>query len=81
MSWLEEAQQKIKQKQTDTQTDSGFFPADDDEREKLINRLKMLYDNATEREINKAIDEALDRFDPPYDEKTFMNFLRVKLED
>lgn len=81
MSWLEEAQQKIKQKQTDTQTDSGFFPADDSEREKLINRLKMLYDNATEREINKAIDEALDKFDQPYDEKAFMNFLRVKLED
>lgn len=81
MSWLEEAQQKIKQKQTDIQTDSGFFPADDGEREKLINRLKMLYDNATEREINKAIDEALDRFDQPYDEKAFMNFLRVKLED
>lgn len=81
MSWLEEAQQKIKQKQTDTQTGGGFFPADDGEREKLINRLKMLYDNATEREINKAIDEALDKFDPPYDEKAFMNFLRVKLED
>lgn len=59
----------------------SFFPADADKREKLVSRLKMLYDNATEREINKAIDEALDRFDPPYDEKAFMVFLRTKLED
>lgn len=79
MSWLEEAQQKIKQKRETT--DTAFFPADVAGREKLVGRLKMLYDNATEREINKAIDEALDRFDPPYDEKAFMAFLRVKLED
>ncbi|MGN1079026.1 MAG: hypothetical protein ACI4TE_02515 [Alphaproteobacteria bacterium] len=79
MSWLEEAQQKIKQKRETT--DTAFFPADAAGREKLVGRLKMLYDNATEREINKAIDEALDRFDPPYDEKAFMVFLRAKLED
>lgn len=79
MSWLEEARQKIEQKQETT--DTAFFPADADGREKLVSRLKMLYDNATEREINKAIDEALDRFDPPYDEKAFMLFLRTKLED
>ena len=79
MSWLEEARQKIEQKQETTNT--AFFPADADKREKLVSRLKMLYDNATEREINKAIDEALDRFDPAYDEKAFMVFLRTKLED
>ena len=58
-----------------------FAPDSAEQREQLIKRLKMIYDNATEREINKAIDEALDRFSPPYEEKTFMDFLRVKLED
>ncbi len=81
MSWLEEAQQKIKEKQENSQNDSVFCPTNEDQREKLVNRLKMLYDNATEREINKAIDDALDKFDPPYEEKDFMNFLRTKLED
>lgn len=80
MSWLEEAQQKIKQKQT-SDTESAFAPDDWEQREQLISRLKMLYDNATEREINKALDDALDRFAPPYEEKDFMNFLRTKLED
>ena len=79
MSWLEEAQQKIKQK--NQETPDVFDPNNSEHREKLERRLKMLYDNATEREINKAIDDALDKFDPPYEEKAFMDFLRVKLED
>ena len=81
MSWLEEAQQKIKQKQENTRTEDTFCPDNSEEREKLVNRLKMMYDNETEREINKALDEALEKFDPPYDEKDFMFFLRTKLED
>lgn len=79
MSWLEEAQQKIRQNRETA--DDAFRPQDSDGREKLVKRLKMLYDNATEREIDKAIDAALDRFDPPYDEKAFTAFLRVRLED
>ena len=80
MSWLEEAQQKIKQKQ-ETTAGQSFAPENTEQREQLVKRLKMLYDNATDREIEKAIDDALDKFDPPYEEKTFMNFLRTKLED
>ena len=79
MSWLEEAQQLIKQKQTSA--DEVFDPTDTEQRERLVKKLKMLYDGATEREIDKAVDDALDRFSPPYEEKEFMNFLRTKLED
>lgn len=79
MSWLEEAQQRINQKKQEA-TDV-FDPNNVEQREKLEKRLKMLYDNATEREINKAIDNALEHFDAPYEEKTFMDFLRTKLED
>jgi len=80
MSWLEEAQQKIKQKQEAT-AEQSFAPENREQREQLVKRLKMLYDNATEREIEKAIDDALDKFTPPYEEKAFMTFLRAKLED
>ena len=80
MSWLEEAQQKIKQKQ-EIVAEQSFAPENQEQRELLVKRLKMLYDNATEREIEKAIDDALDKFAPPYEEKAFMNFLRIKLED
>ncbi|MBR1945911.1 MAG: hypothetical protein IJ846_06460 [Alphaproteobacteria bacterium] len=79
MSWLDEAQQIVKQKQQ--QSDNAFAPNGTEQREQLVKKLKMLYDNATEREINKAIDDALDRFSPPYEEKAFMDFLRLKLED
>ena len=79
MSWLDEAQQIVKQKQR--QSDNAFAPNITEQREQLVRKLKMLYDNATEREINKAIDDALDRYSPPYEEKAFIDFLRVKLED
>ncbi len=80
MSWLEEAQKLVKEKQR-TNEETAFAPDNPEQRERLTGRLKMIYDNATEREINKAIDDALDRFEPPYDEKAFMAFLRTKLED
>lgn len=79
MSWLEEAQQIVKQKKL--KEDTSFAPDNIEGREKLVRRLKMLYDNATEREIEKAIDTALDNFSKPYEEKAFMDFLRIKLED
>lgn len=80
MSWLDEARQKAAQTQkNDLETE--FSPNTPDGRERLERRLKMMYDNATEREIAKAVDNAIDRFPAPFDEKTFMDFLRVKLED
>ena len=81
MSWLDEARQIVKEKQKQTITNETFSPETEVQREILVNRLKMLYDNATEREINKAIDDALDNLAPPYEEKVFMKFLRTKLED
>ncbi len=80
MSWLDEAQAIIKNKQN-VGDESDFAPNTADGREKLTRRLKTLYDNATEREIDKAVDDALDRFDAPYNEKAFIAFLQTKLED
>lgn len=80
MSWLDEARAIAKNKQNE-ENGGGFAPDTADGREKLTRRLKMLYDDATEREIDKAVDVALDRFDAPYDEKAFMAFLQTKLED
>ena len=80
MSWLDEARQKAAQMQKN-EVGTGFSPDTPDGRERLERRLKMLYDNATEREIATAVDDAIDRFSAPFDEKVFMDFLRVKLED
>lgn len=80
MSWLEEAQQKIQKKHQESETD-GFAVETPGQRERLIKRLRMMYDNATEREIEKAVEDAIDRLEPPYEEKSFMAFLRTKLED
>ncbi len=80
MSWLDEARQKAAQMQKND-TGTEFSPDTPDDRERLERRLKMMYDSATEREIGKAIDDAIDRFSAPFDEKTFMDFLRAKLED
>lgn len=80
MSWLQEAQQKIREKQEIPET-GGFHPDIQEHKEQLIKRLHMMYDNATGREIEKAVEEALDRLEPPYEEKSFMAFLRTKLED
>lgn len=81
MSWLEEAQKIIEKKQTDTATSSAFSCLSEAEREVLKKKLRSLYDNATEREIDKAIDQALEKVEKPYEEKAFMAFLRTKLED
>lgn len=80
MSWLDEARQKAAQAhRNDVETE--FAPDTPDGRERLERRLKMMYDNATEREIAKAVDDAFDRYSAPFDEKAFMDFLRTKLED
>lgn len=82
MSWLDEAQQKIREKQTEEHPAADGFPIENQEfKEQLTRRLRLMYDNATEREIEKAIENAVDRLEPPYEEKSFMAFLRTKLED
>ena len=79
MSWLKEAQDIISKK------NSHETPSNDEclslDNESIVKELKKLYENATEREIKKALNEAKAAFSPPYNKKEVMIFLRNKLED
>ncbi len=52
-----------------------------DECYALKKELKSLYENATNNEIDRAIEEARSRFGDTPEEQELMTFLRVKLED
>lgn len=51
------------------------------DRDALARRMRMTYDNASEREIEKAIDEAFEKLDDLTDTRALDAFLRVRLED
>lgn len=63
--------EKAAQTRADAQIDRGA----------LVRRMKMTYDNASEREIEKAIDEAFEKLDDLSDTRALDAFLRVRLED
>ena len=52
-----------------------------DECETLKKDLKTLYENATNSEIERAIEAAKERFGNTPLEQELMTFLRIKLED
>lgn len=51
------------------------------DRDALVRRMRMTYDNASEREIEKAVDEAFEKLDDLTDTRALDAFLRVRLED
>lgn len=80
MSWLRDAQNLIaKRNAGDVSKPSSGDILDDESR--LVKELRSLYENATVREIEKAIAAAREKLQPPYTEKELMDFLRVRLED
>lgn len=81
MSFLEDAQKFLKEKQSDNpQNNSGFLETPES-RQALEKELRDLYENATWNEINKAIDWGMEIMEKPYDKKLFLQKIRVKLED
>lgn len=81
MSFLDDAQNFLKQKKaTETSKTSGFLKTPES-RADLEKELRELYENATWNEINKAIDWGMEVMEKPYDKKTFLAKIRVKLED
>lgn len=68
------------------QAEKAAFPAAQPatatvDRDALARRMRMTYDNASEREIEKAIDEAFEKLDDLTDTRALDAFLRVRLED
>ena len=62
------------------QTENSFLQTLES-REKFLRELKMLYENATNNEIEKALDSVLSQQTPPYDKNQILKKIRPKLED
>lgn len=84
MGWLEDAEKRIKELQKENQKNeencSIYNLADKEQKEKLKKALKLEYLEASELNINKAIEEASEKFEKPYDETEIKKFFRKKLE-
>ena len=81
MSFLDDAQQFLKQHQSPSDTKTSGFLETPESRSAFEKELRELYENATWNEINKAIDWGMEVMDKPYDKKLFLQKIRVKLED
>ena len=80
MNLFEEAAAFMAQKQKAEPKGNDFLttPAS---RESFVRELKMMYDNATNMEIEKALDWVMEQLPAPYDKKQVLQKIRVKLED
>ena len=81
MSFWDDAQNFLKQKQQNQQTENSGFLETPESRAALEKELRDMYENATWNEINKAIDWGMEVMEKPFDKKTFLQKIRVKLED
>lgn len=80
MSWLDEAKKIAEQKMKGNNNIKPSALLADENKEALIRKLRVEYDDATEREIEKALNDAEEKFGQNPDEKTLNAFLRTKLE-
>ena len=80
MNLFEEAAAFMAQKQKTENKESGFLTTSAS-REAFVRELKMIYDNATNMEIEKALDWAMEQLPAPYDKQQVLKKIRVKLED
>ena len=53
----------------------------EEQREKMFKQLREMYDQASNSEISRALDEAIERYSDHPLKKDFFYFLRSKLED
>ena len=80
MNLFEEAAAFMAQKQKAEPAKDDFLttPAS---REAFVRELKMMYDNATNMEIEKALDWVMEQMSAPYDKQQVLKKIRVRLED
>lgn len=85
MSWLTDAENFIKAKQNEQKSDIPaeelLFYETEEQKESLKKFLRLEYPNATNREIEKALDEMEEKMEKPFIKKEALHFLRIKLED
>ncbi len=81
MSWLEEAE-AINRRQAEAKNDKDILKlSSDEEKEVFKKEIKDIYEQATEREITKALDMALEKFEPPYSRREFLYFIKQFVEN
>lgn len=83
MSWVEDAlkQSAELEKAGKPLAEDAVDLSDQVQLTALQKELRHMYDNATLREIDRALDKAQEHFDAAPSRKELMVFLRTKLED
>lgn len=82
MSFLDDAAKFTAERQAEKdKPHAGGFLETAESRAAFEKELRELYENATWNEINKAIDWGMEVMEKPYEKKTFLQKIRVKLED
>ncbi len=74
MSFFDDAQAFMNKRQIDNNRDEVA-------REDLIRRLQAVYDNASRREIDRALDIISEKEDLPADFEILLKKIRIYLED
>lgn len=82
MSFFDDAQTFMKNRPAATAPESEKIDLTNaEEVERVVKRLKSLYDNATESEIAKTLDLAQEKLGPMPTSSAFYLFARQRLED
>ena len=81
MSFLDDAQAFMKQREPASTEAPEAFLTTEKSREQFAKELRSLYENASWPEIYKAIDWVMNACDAPYDKKIVLQKIRIKLED
>ncbi|NCB49807.1 MAG: hypothetical protein EOM53_03920 [Alphaproteobacteria bacterium] len=81
MSFLSDAEEFMKKRIPEGTYDETIPFNSTEEKNALIRTLCLKYPNASMHEIEHALEQMQDKFDPPYPKKEVMQFLRIKLED
>lgn len=81
MSFLQDAQAFMQKHPKQEEKTDVLSLATEEQKEKFIPKMRLLYDNATQREIDKALQEAIDRFGTHPEPQAIHDFMRLKLED
>lgn len=81
MSLWEDAQKFMQNRPQAEHVEETLNLTDGMQVEQIVKELKMLYENATEREILRTIDLAREHFGNVPARKDFFLFARTKLED
>jgi len=81
MSFFDDAQIFIKQKNIQNVDVSDDFLMTEKSKEQFAQELRSLYENATWPEIYRAIDWVMEVCEKPYEKKQILEKIRIKLED